>query len=132
MTPRSWIRRRAAVLAAVILLCQPHALFADDIVVMTSGAFTAAYLELGPAYERSTKHKLVTATTAMGTGAESIPNRLLRGEAALGDRGALEVRARAREVVRAAVDACEGAAERRRRRLCGRHRPLPEGAPRTW
>src|SRR5262245_2093609 len=75
-------RRRAAVLAAVVLLCQPHAVLADDIVVMTSGAFTAAYLELIPAYTHSTGHKLVTATTTMGTGAESIPSRLQRGEAA--------------------------------------------------
>src|SRR5262245_17451590 len=75
-------RRRAAVLAAVVLLCQPHAVLADDIVVMTSGAFTAAYLELIPAYTHSTGHKLVTATTTMGTGTESIPSRLQRGEAA--------------------------------------------------
>src|SRR5262245_10960039 len=75
-------RRRAAVLAAVVLLCQPHAVLADDIVVMTSGAFTAAYLELIPAYTHATKHKLVTATTAMGTGVESIPSRLQRGDAA--------------------------------------------------
>jgi molybdate transport system substrate-binding protein len=82
MTSRCSIRRRAAVLAAVILLCQPRALFADDIVVMTSGAFTAAYLDLVPTYERSTGHKLVTAATTMGTGTESIPNRLRRGDAA--------------------------------------------------
>ena len=82
MRSSSWTRRRAAVLAAVLLLCQPSALFADDIVVMTSGAFTAAYLELASEYERSTKHKLTTATTSMGTGTESIPNRLKRGEAA--------------------------------------------------
>src|SRR5262245_44019460 len=82
MRTRSRTRRGAAVLAAVILLWQPRAVFADDIVVMTSGAFTAAYLELIPAYERSTMHKLVTATTTMGTGAESIPNRLQRGEPA--------------------------------------------------
>jgi molybdate transport system substrate-binding protein len=82
MTSRFWSRRRAAVVAAVLLLCRPHALLADDIVVMTSGAFTAAYLDLVPAYEQSSKHKLVTATTAMGTGAESIPSRLQRGDAA--------------------------------------------------
>jgi molybdate transport system substrate-binding protein len=76
------VRRRAAVLAAVLLLCHPYALFADDIVVMTSGAFTAAYLELVPTYEQSTTYKLVTAATAMGTGAESIPSRLQRRERA--------------------------------------------------
>jgi molybdate transport system substrate-binding protein len=49
---------------------------------MTSGAFTAAYLDLLPVYEKSTKHKLVTAATTMGIGAESIPSRLQRGDAA--------------------------------------------------
>jgi molybdate transport system substrate-binding protein len=54
--------------------------FADDIRVMTSGTFTAAYLELIPQYERATQHKLVTEATSIGTGANSIPSRLERGE----------------------------------------------------
>ena len=49
--------------------------------VMTSGAFTAAYLELIPRLELLTKKKLVTAATSIGTGETSIPNRLRRGEA---------------------------------------------------
>jgi molybdate transport system substrate-binding protein len=53
----------------------------DDIRVMTSGAFTAAYLELIPRLELLTKKKLVTAATSIGTGENSIPNRLRRGEA---------------------------------------------------
>lgn len=53
----------------------------DDIRVMTSGAFTAAYLELIPRLELLTKKKLVTAATSIGTGEMSIPNRLRRGEA---------------------------------------------------
>jgi molybdate transport system substrate-binding protein len=48
--------------------------------VMTSGAFTAAYLELIPRLEILTKKKLVTAATSIGTGENSIPNRLRRGE----------------------------------------------------
>jgi molybdate transport system substrate-binding protein len=52
----------------------------DDIRVMTSGAFTAAYLELIPRLELLTKKKLVTAATSIGTGEHSIPNRLQRGE----------------------------------------------------
>ncbi len=52
----------------------------DDIRVMTSGAFTAAYLELIPQIELLTKKKLVTAATSIGTGENSIPNRLRRGE----------------------------------------------------
>jgi molybdate transport system substrate-binding protein len=52
----------------------------DEIRIMTSGAFTAAYLELIPQLELLTKKKLVTAATSIGTGETSIPNRLRRGE----------------------------------------------------
>ena len=52
----------------------------EEIRVMTSGAFTAAYLELIPKLEVLTKKKLVTAATSIGTGENSIPNRLRRGE----------------------------------------------------
>ncbi|HXV83625.1 MAG TPA: substrate-binding domain-containing protein [Candidatus Binatia bacterium] len=51
-----------------------------DITVMTSGAFTAALLDLIPSFERATQNKIVVATTTMGTGANSIPSRLQRGE----------------------------------------------------
>lgn len=47
---------------------------------MTSGAFTAAHLALIPELERLTKAKVVTASTSIGTGDMSIPNRLKRGE----------------------------------------------------
>jgi molybdate transport system substrate-binding protein len=52
----------------------------DEIRVMTSGAFTAAYLDLIPQLERLTKKKLITAATSIGTGETSIPTRLRRGE----------------------------------------------------
>ena len=52
----------------------------DELRVMTSGAFTAAYLELVPRLELVTKNKLVTAATSIGTGETSIPNRLRGGE----------------------------------------------------
>lgn len=74
--------KRKLLLVAVSLVLSAASVAAADIVVMTSGAFTAAYLELGPGFEHATKDKLVTATTTMGTGAESIPNRLARGEPA--------------------------------------------------
>ena len=48
--------------------------------VMTSGAFTAAHLALIPQLERLTRKKIVTASTSIGTGETSIPNRLKRGE----------------------------------------------------
>jgi molybdate transport system substrate-binding protein len=53
---------------------------ADDITVMTSGTFTAAYLKLLPEFERAMHHKLVTAATTVGTGVDFIPSRLQRGE----------------------------------------------------
>jgi molybdate transport system substrate-binding protein len=73
--------RTAALLVAVLLL-QARATSADEVIVMTSGTFTAASLELAPAFERAAKHKVVIATTTIGVGADSIPNRLLRKEPA--------------------------------------------------
>jgi len=72
---------RIAALIVVSLLFHAGRGHADDIRVMTSGAFTAAYLELVPELERETKEKIVTAATSMGTGQDSIPIRLQRGEA---------------------------------------------------
>jgi molybdate transport system substrate-binding protein len=54
----------------------------NELRVMTSGAFTAAYLELIPRLESLTGKKLITAATSIGTGETSIPNRLKRGETA--------------------------------------------------
>jgi molybdate transport system substrate-binding protein len=54
----------------------------NDFIVMTSGAFTAAHLALVPQLERLTQKKVATATTSVGTGENSIPNRLKRGEIA--------------------------------------------------
>ena len=53
---------------------------ADTFIVMTSGAFTAAHLELIPQVEKLTGKKVVTATTSVGTGETSIASRLSRGE----------------------------------------------------
>jgi molybdate transport system substrate-binding protein len=54
----------------------------DRIRVVTSGAFTAAYLELVPEYEHATHSKLVTEFgPSMGTTHNAIPVRLERGEA---------------------------------------------------
>ncbi len=54
---------------------------ADELRVMTSGAFTAAYFDLLPQLELLTRKKFVTLATSIGTGENSIPNRLKRGEA---------------------------------------------------
>lgn len=70
----------AAVVVAVVVL---HAAVAaaDEIRVMTSGAFTAAYLELAAGFERRTGHTVITEATSMGVSDTSIPSRLARGEA---------------------------------------------------
>lgn len=48
---------------------------------MTSGGFTAPYLELVPAFEQSSKQKVITSFGAsMGGAPDSIPSRLERGE----------------------------------------------------
>lgn len=60
----------------------PMSTASRDITVMTSGAFTAALLDLIPSFERATQNKIVVAATSMGTGANSIPSRLQRGEPA--------------------------------------------------
>jgi molybdate transport system substrate-binding protein len=54
----------------------------NDFIVMTSGAFTAAHLELIPRVESLIGRKVVTATTSVGTGETSIAARLKRGEIA--------------------------------------------------
>ena len=71
-------------LAAMVLTC---ALFtavaarADEIKVVTSGGFTAAYLQLVPEYERATHNRLNTQFgPSMGTTHNAIPVRLARGE----------------------------------------------------
>jgi molybdate transport system substrate-binding protein len=75
---------KAAILA--LLFCWGSASGQDikpgqDIKVMTSGAFTAAYLEMVPRFEHTAQCKIVTAYGAsMGNAPDSIPMRLKRGE----------------------------------------------------
>ena len=72
--------RRLGFLVLAALLVATAAT-ADEIKVVTSGAFTAAYLELVPQFERATGHKIVTAFgPSMGSSPDAIPNRLRRGE----------------------------------------------------
>src|SRR5437016_1176113 len=77
-------RRNFALTAALALtgvLVTAAAVRAAEIKVVTSGAFTAAYLELVPEYERATHNKLVTEFgPSMGTTHNAIPIRLERGE----------------------------------------------------
>ena len=72
--------RRTIALVAIALLVSANAR-ADEIRVMTSGAFTAAYLELVPVFEKQTGHKIISSFGAsLGNAPDSIPMRLQRGE----------------------------------------------------
>ncbi len=76
------VRRCVGVFVAALLLVSTSAR-ADEIHVMTSGGFTAALLELVPEFERTMRHKVLTAFGAsMGGAPDSIPSRLGRGEPA--------------------------------------------------
>ena len=69
------------VAAAVFQLVAAGAARADDLKVMTSGAFTEAFIEVAPAFERATKTKVSVVFGASTGGApDSIPARLQRGE----------------------------------------------------
>jgi molybdate transport system substrate-binding protein len=68
--------------ALAVLLSATAATAAGDVRVMTSGAFSAAHAKLSPQFERTAKTKVVTVVNSTGVGADSIPSRLKRGEAA--------------------------------------------------
>jgi len=73
-------RRLARTLACALLTVAT--VRAAEIKVVTSGAFTAAYMKLVPEYERSTHIELATEFgPSMGTTHNAIPLRLERGEA---------------------------------------------------
>ena len=79
------VSNRAARTAALALACTllaAAAIDAGQLTVVTSGAFTAAYLKLVPEYESATHSKLLTEFgPSMGTTHNAIPLRLERGEA---------------------------------------------------
>jgi molybdate transport system substrate-binding protein len=70
--------RGFAAIIGLVLLSTRVGFAADEIRVMTSGAFAAAHLQLAPEFERATGHHIVTETTSMGTGATGIAARLGR------------------------------------------------------
>jgi molybdate transport system substrate-binding protein len=76
--------RKFAAFATLPLICallSGASVRADEIKVVTSGGFTAAYLELVPQYEGATHSKLVTEFgPSMGTTHNAIPIRLERDE----------------------------------------------------
>ena len=73
--------RRAAALIVAGVLCVAATAPADEIRVMISGGFSAAYLDVLPEFERATGNKVVTSFGAsMGDAPDAIPSRLQRGE----------------------------------------------------
>jgi molybdate transport system substrate-binding protein len=74
---------RLFALGAVSLALLSGATQAEEINVMISGGFTAAYKALAPKFEAATGNTLSTAFgPSMGKAPEAIPNRLERGESA--------------------------------------------------
>jgi molybdate transport system substrate-binding protein len=79
MQTLTMIRRTVSCLVIALLLAIP--VRADEIKVMTSGAFTEAYLQLVATFQKTTHHTVVTTFGAsMGGANDSIPVRLDRGE----------------------------------------------------
>ncbi len=83
MRTRSSAASRIVALVGATILWLAGTAAADEIKVMTSGGFTAALMELTPAFERATGHTVVTTYGAsLGGAPDSIPSRLQRGEPA--------------------------------------------------
>jgi molybdate transport system substrate-binding protein len=76
------MRPKVLVLAGILSTLVAILTAAGDIRVMTSGAFAAAHEALGPQFQKGGTEKVITVTTSTGVGAEAIPARLKRGEAA--------------------------------------------------
>jgi len=73
--------RATAAVAILVLVLLATLAAADELKVMTSGAFAAAYLEIAPQFAHATGHKVITEATSMGTAENGIVARLARGEA---------------------------------------------------
>jgi molybdate transport system substrate-binding protein len=67
----------------VVALLISGSVSAAELHVMISAGFYGVYAELGPAFERASGHRLITARgPSMGDSPEAIPTRLARGELA--------------------------------------------------
>jgi molybdate transport system substrate-binding protein len=81
MNPGSLIRSISMIGMAALFLMR--AASAAEVQVMISSGFYGVYSELGPAFERGSRHHLITTRgPSMGDSPESIPARLARGERA--------------------------------------------------
>jgi len=77
----TWQTLRKTWLAGIGLVLAAGMVWADEIKVISSGGFTAAYKQLVPLYEQASGHKVITAYGAsIGNAPDSIPSRLARGE----------------------------------------------------
>jgi molybdate transport system substrate-binding protein len=76
-------RHTPQIFALLLTILAASAAEAADIKVMISAGFFNVYAELGPAFEKSTGHKLITTRgPSLGDSPEAIPTRLARGEQA--------------------------------------------------
>jgi len=87
MRTKTMVRRAAALIIGAVLCvagiaaCGGLLASSDEIRVMISGGFAAAYLEVVPEFERATGNKVVTSFGAsMGNAPDAIPSRLQRRE----------------------------------------------------
>ena len=81
MTSRARARNIVALIVACLWLSAVVA--AEELHVLTSGGFTEASVQLAPVFERATGHTMtLTFGASMGSGADTIPNRLARHEPA--------------------------------------------------
>jgi ABC-type molybdate transport system substrate-binding protein len=106
MALKRTVVRRLSGLAAGATACVALAAAADEVVVMTSGAFAAPFEVAAPWFERRTGHDVVSVFGASTGGApDSLPARLARGERAdvvIASAQALDALIAAGEVERAA------------------------------
>jgi molybdate transport system substrate-binding protein len=73
--------RRLVLLAALMLPWLAGPVRADEIRVVSSGGFAAAYKTLAPAFEKATGHRLVAEWgPSMGDTKDAVPQRLARNE----------------------------------------------------
>jgi molybdate transport system substrate-binding protein len=81
MKTNSFVRCLSTLGVATVLMV--GAASAADVRVMISAGFYGVYSELGPAFERTSGHRLITTRgPSMGDSPEAIPTRLARGELA--------------------------------------------------
>src|SRR3954453_23595465 len=81
MQPMSPARLLSMIGIAALLMAGQGS--AADVRVMISAGFYGVYSELGPTFERTTGHHLVTTRgPSIGDSPEAIPTRLTRGEPA--------------------------------------------------